>query len=177
MTSTTDTRFSIALVKRRRNLHHNLSLPKKRHYKGGALLVSLVLIFMLSIMGVSVMRSSTLEKRMAVNAIQSSATFQAAESASNLALNQPDHLMVAHSSGLNKRVVLNIDAVNDAIGLNSSSTLEYVGKRAAEGFSLGEGSNNFESLLFIANGTSAIEAVRSQSNIEQGAFRIVPADM
>jgi len=49
--------------------------------RGGALLVAMVMIFMLSIMGISVMRSSTLEHRMAVNAIRTAATFQAAESA------------------------------------------------------------------------------------------------
>ncbi len=144
--------------------------------RGGALLVAIVMIFMLSVMGVSVMRSSTLEKRMAVNAIQSSATFQAAESASNLALNDHDNLTIAHSAGLDNRVVLAIDEVNADIGLESRSTLEYVGRRAAEGFSLGEGSSNFESLLFIANGISAIDAARSQANVEQGAFRIVPGE-
>ncbi len=145
--------------------------------RGGALLVAMVMIFMLSIMGVSVMRSSTLEKRMTINAIQSSATFQAAESASNLALNDPDNLMNAHAAGLGNAIDLNIDSVNDAIGLQSVSKLRYVGKRAAEGFSLGEGSSNFESLLFVAEGDSTIPAVRSRSAVEQGAFRIVPADM
>jgi len=144
--------------------------------KGGALLVAMVMIFMLSVMGVSVMRSSTLEKKMAVNAIQSSATFQAAESASNLALNDPGNLSLAHTTGLDTRVVLQIDEVNTGIGLESRSTLEYVGRRAAEGFSLGEGSSNFESLLFISKGVSAIDTARSQSNVEQGAFRIVPGE-
>jgi len=143
---------------------------------GGALLVAMVMIFMLSVMGVSVMRSSTLEKKMTINAIQSSATFQAAESASNLALNNPDNLSLVHTAGLDTRVVLQIDEVNTGIGLESRSTLEYVGRRAAEGFSLGEGSSNFESLLFIAKGVSAIDATRSQSNVEQGAFRIVPGE-
>lgn len=143
--------------------------------QGVALLVAMVMIFMLSVMGASVMRSSTLEKRMAVNAIQSSVTFQAAESASNLALNDSDNLMISHSAGMDNRVVLPIDEVHSNIGLESRSTLVFVGHRAAEGFSLGEGSNNFASLLFVSNGVSAIEAVRSQSSIEQGAFRIVPA--
>lgn len=145
--------------------------------KGSALLVAIVMIFMLSVMGVSVMRSSTLEKRMAVNAIQNSTTFQAAESAANLALNTPANLMTVHSHGVNKRVALNIDEVNADIGLESVSTLKYVGKGTADNFSMGEGASNFEALLFIATGVSTIDAVRSRSTVEQGAFRIVPASM
>ncbi|NND91533.1 MAG: hypothetical protein HKN42_11780 [Granulosicoccus sp.] len=143
--------------------------------RGGALLVAMVMIFMLSIMGVSVMRSSTLEKRMAINAIQTSTTFQAAESAANLALNRPANLNVAHSAGSHKPVVLAIDEVHLDIGLESRSTLEWVGSGVAPGFSLGEGTAGFEGLYYVATGVSAIDAVRSQSTVEQGAYRVVPA--
>jgi len=50
------------------------------------------------------MRGSTLEKRMAINAIQSSTTFQAAESASDLALNNPSHLTSAYRNGKDRKV-------------------------------------------------------------------------
>lgn len=122
------------------------------------------------------MRGSTLEKRMAINAIQTSTTFQAAESAVDLTLNKPDNLTVAFEAS-GKEVVLPIPEVRSDIGLVSRSTLDYIGKRAAEGFSLGEGSNNFDSLMFIAQGVSAIPNVRSQSTVEQGAYRIVPGDL
>ena len=144
--------------------------------RGGALLVAMVMIFMLSIMGASVMRSSTLEKRMATNAIQSSATFQAAESASNLALNRPLNLSVAYSAGLNEEVILPIDEVQDDIGLESRSVLEWVRTGAAPGYSLGEGTSGFEGLYYVSTGVSAIDAARSQSTVEQGAYRIVPAN-
>ena len=146
--------------------------------RGGALLVAMIMIFMLSVMGVSVMRSSTLEKRMAINAIQSSTTFQAAESAADLALNDPGNLTFAHGLGTEDApVVLPIPAVRTDIGLESSSTLKYMGAGVAEGFSFGEGSSNFVSLRFIARGVSAIESVRSQSSVEQGAYRVVPAQL
>ena len=138
--------------------------------------MAMVMIFMLSIMGASVMRSSTLEKRMATNAIQSSATFQAAESASNLALNKPENLTTAYSAGLNRDVVLPIDEVQDDIGLESRSVLEWVGTGAAPGYSLGEGTSGFEGLYYVSTGVSAIDAARSQSTVEQGAYRIVPAN-
>ena len=151
-------------------------MKAKQCQRGGALLVAMIMIFMLSVMGVSVMRSSTLEKRMAVNAIQSSTTFQAAESASDLALNDRDNLTLVHSLGEDHAALpLPIPAVRTDIGMESISTLEYMGKGIAEGFSLGEGSNNYESLRYVARGVSAIESVRSQSSVEQGAYRVVPA--
>jgi type II secretory pathway pseudopilin PulG len=140
--------------------------------RGGALLVAMVMIFMLSIMGVSVMRSSTLEKRMAINAIQTAATFQAAESAANLALNRPANLTTAHTAGYLQNVVLPIDEVHDDIGLASTSTIKWVGTTTmVPGYSIGD----FEGLYYIAQGVSAIESVRSQSTVEQGAYRVVPA--
>lgn len=160
--------------------HQSASLPcsGKQNFtqRGGALLVAMVMIFMLSIMGASVMRSSTLEKRMATNAIQSSATFQAAESASNLALNKPANMTTAYTAGLNNNVVLAIDEVQADIGLESRSVLEWVGTGAAPGYSLGEGTSGFEGLYYVSTGVSAIDAAHSQSTVEQGAYRIVPAN-
>lgn len=144
--------------------------------QGAALLVSMIMIFMLSIMGVSVMRSGNLEKRMTVNAIQSSTTFQAAESASNLALNSPANLTLAHAAGSHNEKVLAIDEVHAGIGLESRSTLEWVGTGVAPGFSLGEGTSGFEGLYFVSTGVSAITSVQSQSTVEQGAYRVVPAN-
>ena len=122
------------------------------------------------------MRSSTLEKRMATNAIQSSATFQAAESASNLALNRPANLTQAYEAGFNEEVVLPIDEVQVDIGLESRSVLELTGTGAAPGYSMGEGTSAFEGLYYVSTGVSAIETARSQSTVEQGAYRIVPAN-
>ncbi|ASJ72394.1 pilus assembly PilX family protein [Granulosicoccus antarcticus] len=144
--------------------------------RGAALLVAMVMIFMLSIMGASVMRSSTLEKRMASNAIQTATTFQAAESASNLALNKSSYLTRAYVAGVNEELVLDIDGVRSDIGLESRSVLEWVGTGAAPGYSMGVGTSGFEGLYYVSTGVSAIEAVRSQSTVEQGAYRIVPAN-
>jgi len=146
--------------------------------RGSALMLALVMIFMLSLMGVSAMRGSTLEKRMATNAIQTQATFQAAESASDLALNARENLTLAYQEGRNNELVLDdIEEVNTTIGLDSRSTLEYVGETLASGWSTGVGTQSFEGLLFIASGVSAIPAVRSQSTVEQGAYRIAPANL
>lgn len=158
------------------NTKHDCHKFQMNSQKGSALMIALVMIFMLSMMGVSVMRGSTLEKRMAINAIQTSTTFQAAESAADLALNVPQHLTRAYQQGQNNELVLEIDVVNEGIGLESRSTLEYVGDTLATGWSAGVGTQGFEGLLYVASGVSAIPAVRSQSTVEQGAFRIAPAN-
>jgi hypothetical protein len=139
--------------------------------RGGALLVAMVMIFMLSIMGVSVMRGSTLEHRMAVNAIRTAATFQAAESASNFAINSHVHMTEAHKKGLNGRYIVSTDSVNpDVASLASNSSLSYTGTTLVGGFSAGE----FGGLVFVATGVSSMENSGTQSTIEQGAMRIVP---
>ena len=77
-----------------------------RHQRGGALLVAMIMIFMISIMGVSVMQSSTLERQMTTNAIQARETFQAAESTTEEALNNPDNLSASFVAGANASVTV-----------------------------------------------------------------------
>jgi len=149
-------------------------IPTKKQ-QGGALLVAMVMIFMLSIMGISVMRSSTLEHRLAINAIRTAATFQAAESASNHALNKVERLTNAYDAGLNGRIVVSEVPVGNADYMNSRSTLSYVGDTPIAGFSTGEG-NNFEALVYVATGISSMPDANTQSTVEQGAYRIVPSD-
>lgn len=145
-----------------------------RSQTGGALLVAMVMIFMLSIMGISVMRSSTLEHRMAVNAIRSAATFQAAESASNLAINGHKNMTAAQQMGINGRYIVSQESVDPSkTNLVSNSSLSFTGEAALpEGFSGGE----FESLYFIATGISTMSNSGTQSTVEQGAYRIVPGN-
>lgn len=142
--------------------------------RGGALLVAMVMIFMLSIMGVSVMRGSTLEHRMAVNAIRTAATFQAAESASNLAINRHQNMTAAQQKGINGRHIVSQISVNPSvINLASNSSLSFTGEGSLpEGFSGGE----FEALYFVATGVSSMTNSGTQSTIEQGAYRIVPGN-
>lgn len=142
---------------------------------GSALMMSMLMIFMLSILGVSAMRSSTLEKRMSTNAIQNSVTFQGAESASDIALNTPSNLTASFAAGTGNVIEIDVGDVYSDVGMQSSASLEYIGNQPAEGFSTGVNSIGFVSLLFISTGVSNIEDVRTQSTVEQGAYRVVPA--
>ena len=144
---------------------------------GAALLVAMIMIFMLSLLGVSAMRGSTMEGRMADSAIQASTVFQAAESATEVALNDSEQLGDAfdlNGDALAIDVDLDPDA-DGATGLSSEASLTYIGDGVAFGFSFGEGSNNFQSLRFDAEGRARIDAVRARSSVTQGAYRVVPA--
>jgi hypothetical protein len=110
------------------------------------------------------------EHRMAVNAIRAAATFQAAESASNLAINSHVNMTAAHQMGLNGRFIVSEVSVNPSItNLESNSSLSFTGEGMAEGFS----GQEFEAMYFVATGVSSMTNSGTQSTIEQGAYRIV----
>jgi len=136
---------------------------------GAALLVAMVLIFMLSIMGVSVMRSSAIEKRMATNAAQSTTTLYAAESVTEQMLNSS---AVLRDAGQNRRLVRTVptSSVRDDIGLETDAEIVYIGDGPAFGFS-----SEFVTLRLVAQAEARIDNARTRSVVRQGAKRVVPA--
>jgi len=141
-----------------------------RAQRGAALVVAMVMIFMLSIMGISAMRSSTLEKRMTANAIQSSTTLQAAESATERMFNSAAVLdQAARAPGTIIKV--DTDAVRDDIAFEQTSEIVYLG---GEGGAFGY-SDDFVTLRYIAQGDVRIDSARSRAIVRQGATQLVPA--
>ena len=143
-------------------------LNKKQN--GAALMVAMVMIFMLTVMGLKAMRSSNLDRRMTANAIQSSITFQAAESATELVLNDPANMNAALKGKVKMSPELSA-APELLIGVD----FEYVGDGTASGYSLGTNSGGFIALRYEALGTATINTTNAESNVLQGAYRIVPA--
>jgi len=159
--------------------------PTRAAQRGGALLVAMIMVFMLSVMGISAMRGSTLEKRMATNSIQTAITFQGAESTGEEALNNENNLRTAWEQadipGIDagdeealSEVELTIDLKQD-IGMTSTAKLVYVGKGFAGGFSTGSGGSNFVALRFESEGNAEVDAINATAGVVQGAYRIVPA--
>lgn len=148
---------------------------------GGALLVALIIIFMLSIMGVSSMRGSTLEKRMATNSIQTATTFQAAESMNEVAINNTTNLTRALNRANIERVRQGIlDQSNklhveydlqQAVDVSNEATVEYVGIGPAFGFSAG----GFVAYRYSIESAASVNAVRAAGEVTQGAYRVAPA--
>jgi len=158
------------------------TLPDK--HRGGALLVALILIFMLSLMGIASMRGSTLERQMASNSIQTATTFQAAESASEMAINNEENLTdainIADIEAVNKGEIYDSDTVEVSIdlqqdiGMKSKVVLQYIGDGPAYGYSAGIGGSNFVAYRFDIEAESEVEAVRSRAFVTQGAYRVAP---
>ncbi len=146
-----------------------------RSQQGAALLVAMVMIFMISIMGVSVMRNSSLEHRMASNSIQSATVFQAAESVVEQTLNDTDALTAAfQATGNNCQgdpIVWNVNLQgNDIHGLQTEAKIRFTRTGLAEGYS----SDLATALHFETLGTSKIVSARAESAVIRGASRVVP---
>ena len=71
---------------------NNRHYHNKKKQDGAALMVAMVMIFMLTLMGLASMRNSNLDRRMTSNSVQSAITFQAAESSTELMLNDPENM-------------------------------------------------------------------------------------
>lgn len=149
--------------------------PIMQLQRGGALMVALVLIFMLSVMGMSAMRESTLEKRMATNSVHKASTLQAAESATEITLNDPDNLSAAFTSASTGGTGANVPLPpNINTELQTSARIFFAGSGPPIGFSLGSGAG-FQALRFVVRGNASIDAVQSNSQVAQGANRTVPS--
>ena len=146
-----------------------------RDERGAALVVAIIMVFMLSLLGVSAMQGSTVERRMADNAVQTSTSFQVAESGGELLLNDSSNL--GRAFGLNgEPLAIDVEAgLSLEPGIDATAAIRYVGDGAAPGFSLGQGSSNFMALRYRVDSEGSIDSVRSFSSVTQGAHRVVPA--
>ena len=169
------------------NAPATLPAPGGRRQRGAALLIGMIMVFMVSILGVSVMRGSTLEHRMATNAVQANEVTQAAESATEFGLNRTANLSDAFTAKdaekpEERTLVLDVPAGLDEEGEDASAGHEaaiasevqmaYVGAGLAPGYS----AETFVGLRFIAQGRSSVGATGASSVIEQGAERVVPGN-
>jgi len=144
----------------------------KHEQQGGALMISLVLIFMMTLMGISSMRSATLEKRMAANSVHKSIALQAAESATELALGRQSNLEGALVlDGYPYSATVDLDSEKN---INIGADVAFKGIGAPLGFGLGAGSG-FTAYRYEATGTASIPVIEAQSQIVQGAYRIAPS--
>jgi len=167
------------------NNKRNCATRSTRSQRGGALLVAMIMIFMLSILGISAMRGSTLERRMATNSIQTATTFQGAESTSELALNDDNNLnqaiLTADFDAVNQGNLSDSDkieinyTINQELGMDSQASLQYVGRGPAYGFSTGVGGSKFQAFRYEVQGGAKVDAIRARAAVTQGAYRIAPA--
>lgn len=151
------------------NGSHPISMS--RHQRGAVLLVSMIMLLVLTLIGVSAMSTATIEEKMAANAQQKAITFQAAESAIDDTIDDTALLSTAISSAspVSSSVSLGFT------GVTATSMTELLGQAPAPGYSLGSGSQTqFVAYSFEVVGTGTLIGTSLTTDAEQGIIRIAP---
>jgi type IV pilus assembly protein PilX len=131
--------------------------------RGAALIMSLVILLILTVLGITAMGTSSLEQKMAGNTQEANRAFQAAESGLNQALN------TAGTLDLNKSQKTNATFS----GMSASAAVEtrfiqFSPAKRGSGYG-----NNFEAANFEQDGEGKTTA-GAKANIHRGIAQIVP---
>jgi len=140
-------------------------------HNGTALLVAMVLIFLLTILGLSAMRDSTLETRLAANAVHKEVSFQSAESATDiiLALDNPTSNKAIETVICAPAAEFSMDELSKANVQTTTVTIEYAGQSLPTGWSLG---GPIGGRRFVVSGESTLINAATSTKITQGVVAI-----
>lgn len=137
---------------------------------GAALLVAMVILFMISILGISAMQSSNVETQLASNALVKETTFQSAESATDAILSLPNILAdVVCQEEPNDTVMSNL---NRSANQETTSRVQYGGLALTLGYDI---SDKFATHRFYISGESSIEDMNTSTRIVKGHTEVGPA--
>jgi len=135
-----------------------------RRQSGAALLVAMVVLFMMSIIGISAMQSANVETQLATNAIVKETTFQSAESATDAILTVPNVLAdVVCQSDSNDTMMTNLDRTTNQV---TQASVSYGGQAIAEGYGLND--PRFALHRFYVTGTSEVADMNTSTTINTG---------
>lgn len=140
--------------------------PGPARQRGSVLMVAMVMLFMMSVLGVSAMRGATLESRLADNALQKEITFQAAESSTDLLLARPN---VLENIICKPDTTTSVTEVNAVPTQQTSAALHDGGRTNPVGYSLG---GPISARRFVVTGSSALPNASTNTTIVQGVVLI-----
>jgi len=149
-----------------------INVTSRRRQSGAALLVSLVLIFMLSVLGISAMQGATLENQLASNAAHKQLTFQAAESAADSVLAIDD---ITNEQALENiicapdPVSFDLNKLNANNKVETTVELQYGGQSLPTGWTLG---GPVGGRRFVVTGESSIPGASTSTRISQGVVAV-----
>ncbi len=152
-----------------KNVH---SMLRKRQ-QGAILTISLIILFLLSILGLAVMKTSTLEEKMAANSLHEDIAFQAAETISESIISDAQNMTDAYNSATHSIPVTHTNSLMSEV--TATSTVSYTGQGIAHGYSFGEDSGSFQAYRFIVDSTGTINQANTATRIIQGTYRVAPA--
>jgi len=150
--------------------------------RGMALFVGLIFMLVLTIIGLTAVRFSTQQSRMAQSIQMLSTTFQAAEAAiRGVVCEMRAQAACPPVGGVN----ILVDAIdintpdpersfNVGTDMDSEATINYNGQGPAPGFSMGVGEGSMVAYRFAITASSAHDASGTQATHLQGVQRIGP---
>ena len=141
--------------------------------QGAILTVALILLFLLSILGLAVMKTSTLEEKMAANSLHEDIAFQATETIAENAISDVQNMNDAFNA-TDQTVSASANNVGTT-GITATWSLAYTGTGLAPGGSAGIGGSNPVAHRFVVDTTGTIDEANTSSRIIQGFYRIAPS--
>lgn len=131
--------------------------------RGAALLVAMVMLFMMTILGISAMQSANVETQLAGNAIVKETTFQSAESATQAVLDSPNVLsdLICQPDP----VTISMTNLNRAANQTTEVSVQYGGLGLAAGFSI---DSQMAQHRFYITGRSSVEDMGTSTTIAIG---------
>lgn len=145
---------------------NKLTSIKLKQQQGAALFISLMFLFLMTIIGLNALNTSTSDERMALNTQHQQEVFHAAESAINVAKRDATVLEQAITSGTSNTIDF---AEQDDI--SASAQASYVGCGA---LAAGEGIGDFVKHEFTINANASLDASSAQANHLQGVSLLAP---
>lgn len=140
------------------------SLPGKQ--QGMVLIVCLLVIVIVTLIAGTAMRTSGLEEQMAANAQTYNRTFQAAESAVELAFN--DDTMMFESIDASDALSSIVSSSIGSSGVTASAQTKFRGEGIAPGNSLGSATT----FMYEVIGTGEMASMNAATVIRQGYYRV-----
>ncbi len=142
-----------------------------RHESGAVLMVAMVMIFIISILGISAMRGATLEGQLANNSLQKTITFQSAESSTDMLL-AVDNVLEDQICADDR--TFDMPKANQiADKQNTSIVLQDGGETLAVGFEIG---GPVSARRFVATGSSTLAGANTSTTIAQGVVLLGASD-
>ena len=157
------------------------AIPHARQ-RGAALAVGLILLVVMSMLGLSALRGSNIQVKLAANYQFKEIAFQAADENIRTTVHEADGVRPPPDGEQN----ILIEAINapdtpptrqisdSTAGTQATATVTYDGSRAAPGFSLGAGDGAFVAHRYDIDAQATGPAPSARSNIRQGISRIGP---
>lgn len=136
-----------------------------RQQRGTALVMSMVILLILTILGIAAMGTASLEEKMSGNTQEGTRAFEAAESGLTEALNTPGTLML---SGTPTPLNFNYNTMNAQANV-STTFIQYSSPKRGSGYS----NKNFQSANFDQSSTGTT-GVGAKAVVHQGIAQIVP---